>query len=33
VTLLTAAVYSGPVPPIKRLRAAGVNVVRTRRHL
>jgi cytosine/creatinine deaminase len=26
VTLLTAAVYSFPVPPIKRLRAAGVNV-------
>jgi Amidohydrolase family len=26
VTLLTAAVYSCPVPPIKRLRAAGVNV-------
>ena len=26
VTLLTAAVYSYPVPPIKRLRAAGVNV-------
>jgi cytosine deaminase len=26
VTILTAAVYSFPVPPIKRLRAAGVNV-------
>jgi cytosine/creatinine deaminase len=26
VTVLTAAVYSYPVPPIKRLRAAGVNV-------
>jgi cytosine/creatinine deaminase len=26
VTLVTAAVYSFPVPPIKRLRAAGVNV-------
>jgi cytosine deaminase len=26
VTLLTAAVYSFPVPPVKRLRAAGVNV-------
>jgi cytosine deaminase len=26
VTLLTAAVYSFPVPPIKQLRAAGVNV-------
>jgi cytosine deaminase len=26
VTVLTAAVYSFPVPPIKRLRAAGVNV-------
>ena len=26
VTLLTAAVYSFPVPPIRRLRAAGVNV-------
>jgi cytosine/creatinine deaminase len=26
VSLLTAAVYSFPVPPIKRLRAAGVNV-------
>jgi cytosine/creatinine deaminase len=26
VTLLTAAVYSFPVPPIKALRAAGVNV-------
>lgn len=26
VTLLTAAVYNFPVPPIKRLRAAGVNV-------
>lgn len=26
VTLLTAAIYSFPVPPIKRLRAAGVNV-------
>jgi cytosine/adenosine deaminase-related metal-dependent hydrolase len=26
VTLLTAAVYSFPVPPIKRLREAGVNV-------
>jgi cytosine deaminase len=26
VTLLTAAVYRFPVPPIKRLRAAGVNV-------
>ena len=26
MTLLTAAVYSFPVPPIKRLRAAGVNV-------
>jgi cytosine/creatinine deaminase len=26
VTLLSAAVYSFPVPPIKRLRAAGVNV-------
>jgi cytosine/adenosine deaminase-related metal-dependent hydrolase len=26
VTLLTAAVYSFPVPPIKRLRAAGANV-------
>jgi cytosine/adenosine deaminase-related metal-dependent hydrolase len=26
VTLLTAAVYSFPVPPIKSLRAAGVNV-------
>jgi cytosine/adenosine deaminase-related metal-dependent hydrolase len=26
VTLLTAAVYSFPVPPMKRLRAAGVNV-------
>ena len=26
VTLLTAAVYSYPVPPVKRLRAAGVNV-------
>jgi cytosine/creatinine deaminase len=26
VTLLTAAVYSFPVPPIKRLRVAGVNV-------
>jgi len=26
VTVLTAAVYSYPLPPIKRLRAAGVNV-------
>ena len=26
MTVLTAAVYSFPVPPIKRLRAAGVNV-------
>jgi cytosine deaminase len=26
VTLLTAAVYSFPVPPIKRLNAAGINV-------
>jgi cytosine deaminase len=26
VTLLTAAAYSFPVPPVKRLRAAGVNV-------
>jgi cytosine/creatinine deaminase len=26
VTVLTAAIYSFPVPPIKRLRAAGVNV-------
>lgn len=26
VTVLTAAVYSFPVPPIKKLRAAGVNV-------
>ena len=26
VTVVTAAVYSFPVPPIKRLRAAGVNV-------
>jgi cytosine/creatinine deaminase len=26
VTILTAAAYSFPVPPIKRLRAAGVNV-------
>lgn len=26
VTILTAAVYSFPVPPLKRLRAAGVNV-------
>jgi cytosine deaminase len=26
ITLLTAAAYSYPVPPIKRLRAAGVNV-------
>ena len=26
MTLVTAAVYSFPVPPIKRLRAAGVNV-------
>jgi cytosine/creatinine deaminase len=26
VTLLTAAVYSFPVPPVKRLRTAGVNV-------
>jgi cytosine/adenosine deaminase-related metal-dependent hydrolase len=26
VTLLTAAVYSFPLPPLKRLRAAGVNV-------
>lgn len=26
VSLITAAVYSFPVPPIKRLRAAGVNV-------
>ena len=26
MTLLTAAAYSYPVPPVKRLRAAGVNV-------